>query len=114
MKTSSAKAKGRRLQQWIRDRILDMFPNLTKNDVESVAMGQSGADIKLSEAARKAFPYSVEAKNQEAFNIWKALEQSEKENRDLTPIVVFKRNRSDVYVALRFDDFMNMVEERKG
>jgi hypothetical protein len=74
-------------------------------------MGQSGMDVQLSEAARERFPYAIEAKNQEKLNIWSALEQSARDNRDLTPLLVFKRNRSDVYCALRFEDFMSLVEQ---
>jgi len=109
MLTSSMKNKGRRLQQSIVKIILDKFSKLTKNDVRSISMGKSGMDIELSEAARKKFPYAVEAKNTERLNIWSAIEQAESANRDLTPIVVFKRNRSEIYVTLKLDDFMELV-----
>lgn len=53
----------------------------------------------------------IEAKNVEALNIWKALEQSEYDaGKDEMPIVVFKRNRSKVYVALRFEDYMTLYK----
>ena len=35
IKPSSAKAKGRRLQQLVRDKILALFPALTDQDVRS-------------------------------------------------------------------------------
>jgi len=110
MKTSSAKQKGRLLQQKIRDEILKVFPSLTERDVRSTPMGCPGADIMLSEAAIKLFPYSVESKNQESLSIWSSLAQAESENRELTPLLVFKRNFSDVYCALKFEDFMKLVE----
>ena len=78
-------------------------------------MGKSGEDVELSEAASKVFPFSVEAKNVEKLNIWQAIEQAEGNNRELIPLVVFKRNRSDVYCAMKLDDLMNLlkkVEER--
>lgn len=109
--TASRKAKGRKLQQLIRDKILLMFHELTENDVQSTPMGVSGIDVQLSEAARKKFPYAIESKNQEKLNIWSALEQSAGDNRDLTPLLIFKRNRSEVYCALRFDDFMSLIEQ---
>lgn len=109
--TASRKAKGRKLQQHIRDAILDSFPELTERDVRSTPMGVTGDDIMLSETAVELFPYSVEAKNQESLSIWKALEQSEQEAREKTPLLVFKRNRTPVYVALEFEHFMEMVKK---
>lgn len=114
MLPSSAKQKGRKHQQNIRDKILEIFPELSLNDVVSTPMGVSNLDIQLSDRARELFPYSVEAKCQEKLNIWSALEQSENNKEELTPIVVFKRNRSQTYVALKFDDFMNIIEKLKG
>lgn len=53
----------------------------------------------------------IEAKNVEALNIWKALEQSERDAGDgETPIVIFRRNRSKDYVALQFDHFMELYK----
>ena len=53
----------------------------------------------------------IEAKNVEALNIWKALEQSERDAGETEmPIVVFKRNRSKVYVAVSFEDFMTLYQ----
>lgn len=114
MKTSSAKAKGRRLQDEIRDSILAQYPTLEPDDVQCAIMGQSGTDIKLSPAARRVFPYAVECKNQEKLNVWSALEQSEQNAKEgQTPIVAFKRNHSDTYVALKWEDFMTLMKGRE-
>lgn len=110
MRTRSAKSKGRRLQQEMRDKILAAFPELEPDDVRSTSMGASGTDIQLSPAARKLFPYAVECKNQENISIWSALEQAENNSTDTqSPILVFKRNHSDTYVALKFEDFMKLL-----
>ena len=69
MKTRSAKNKGKRLQNDVRDLILETFTELEPDDVRSTTMGDSGEDILLSPAARKLFPFSVECKNQEKLNI---------------------------------------------
>jgi hypothetical protein len=111
MKPQSAKAKGRKLQQYIAEKILELFPELTERDVKSTSMGVSGDDIQLSEEATKKFPFSVEAKNQERLQIWEALKQSTKDNRDLTPLLVFKRNRSEVYCAMKFEDFLSLLKD---
>jgi hypothetical protein len=54
MRPQSAKAKGRLLQQEVRDAILNWFPELEADDVKSTSMGASGEDVMLSPAARKA------------------------------------------------------------
>ncbi len=62
IRTQSAKAKGRALQQAIRDLILARFPWLGEGDVTSTSMGASGVDVQMSPLARKALPVSIEAK----------------------------------------------------
>lgn len=114
MRTSSAKAKGRRLQDEVRDAIRKAFPDLEPDDVLCAIMGQSGMDIKLSPAARKKFPYAVECKNVEKLNIWGALKQA-KENTPAgqTTLLAFTRNRTDTFVALPLSDFMSLVESKQ-
>ena len=115
MKTSSAKAKGRRLQQEVQKLILDTYPELEPDDVKVAIMGESGQDIKLSPAARRVFPYAVECKNVEKINIWSALTQAEKNATDTQkPLLIFKKNRTKPYVALSLEDFMKLISERHG
>ena len=64
MKTSSAKAKGRKLQQWFANLLVEKL-NLDEEDIESRPMGSQGEDIILGKQSRQIFPYSVECKNQE-------------------------------------------------
>ena len=66
MKTSSAKAKGRRFQQWVRDQLIEQL-NVHPEDVESRSMGAGGEDLIMARAAREKFPYSIECKNQEVW-----------------------------------------------
>ena len=111
MKPRSAKNKGKRLQNKVRDLILEKFNSLESDDVRSITMGESGEDILLSPAARKLFPFSVECKNQEKLNIWKSLEQSETNSGKHTPIVIFKRNRTKTYVALEIKKLLELLNE---
>jgi len=114
MKPSSAKSKGRRLQNFIREQVLLQYPELEPDDVKVAIMGESGIDIQLSPAARKLFPYSIEAKNQESLNIWSALGQAEENCKPGTfPAVIFKRNRSTEYITLKLDDFFSIVNPKK-
>ena len=68
MKTSSAKAKGRKLQQWFRNLLIEKL-DVHPEDIESRSMGAGGEDLIMARAARKKFPYSIECKNQEAICI---------------------------------------------
>ena len=113
MKTSSKKAKGRKLQDFVRDKLRGLFTNLEEDDIKSAIMGESGEDIKLSPAAKKVIPYSFECKNQERLNIWSSLEQAEENCEDRTPVLIFKRNRSKTYVAIDVDSFFNLIKEEK-
>ena len=111
MKPRSAKNKGKRLQNKVRDLILEKFNQLEPDDVRSVTMGESGEDILLSPAACKLFPFSTECKNQEKLNIWSSLEQAETNSGKHIPIVIFKRNRSKTYVALEFEKLLELLNE---
>ena len=112
MKTRSAKAKGRRLQNKIRDLLLEEFKELEPDDIRTAIMGETGEDIKLSPAARKKIPYSFECKNQEKINICESLKQAEENSGDYPPILIFKRNRSKTYVTLDLEEFLKLINDR--
>lgn len=113
MKTSSAKAKGRNAQQLVRDSLLARAPHLTLNDIRSTSMGSSGVDILMSEAALKTYPFAIEVKCQESLNVWAALTQAEENKTPATkPILCFKRNRTDMYVALKLEDFLDVITSK--
>ena len=112
MKTSSAKAKGRRLQQRVASLLVESFTELQPDDIRSTDMGQSGEDIQLSPLARTKIPYSFECKNQERLNIWSAIEQAEANASEYEPAIVFKRNRTKTYVAIRLEEFVELIKDK--
>ena len=75
-------------------------------------MGMSGEDIVLSPAAKRVIKYSFEFKNKERLDLWKSLEQAASNCEDRNPVLVFKRNRSKIYVALEFDHFIELIDEK--
>ena len=111
MKSRSAKNKGKRLQNKVRDLILEKFNTLEDDDVRSTTMGDSGEDVLLSPAARKLFPFSVECKNQEKLNIWSSLEQAENNSGSHAPLLIFKRNRTKTYAVLEFERLLELLDE---
>lgn len=117
MKPKSAKAKGRNLQNYVRDKLRSIFvdnwtkvPRLEYDDIKSQTMGMGGEDIVLSPTAKKLIPYSFECKNTERLNLWGSIKQCEGNCEDRIPTLIIKRNRSDVYVVLKFDDFLNTIK----
>ena len=110
LKPASAKAKGRLLQQHIAKEVLRCFPSLTEDDVRSTTMGANGTDVQLSRAARDAFPYSVECKAVEKLNMWAAWEQCKANvKQGDVPLLVCKKNRSEVLAVLPWPHFANML-----
>ena len=110
MNHQSAKAKGRRLQQWFKQLLVKEL-DLNPDDVESRSMGAGGEDLMLSSQARKVFPYSVECKNQESLNVWKAYEQAQSNSGVYQPLLVIKKNRKQPLIVVDAEYF---VELSKG
>ena len=52
MKTQSAKAKGRRLQQWFRDLLIEEL-EVHPEDIESRSMGAGGEDLIMARSCCK-------------------------------------------------------------
>jgi len=105
MQTSSAKAKGRRLQQWVRDKLIECL-NVHPEDIESRSMGAGGEDLIMARAARKSFPFSIECKNVEKLNVWDAYEQASANSGDYEPIVVMKKNNKKPLVVIDAEYFI--------
>jgi hypothetical protein len=110
MKTQSAKAKGRRLQQQVASDLLNAFDHLSENDIRSTSMGVCGEDIQMSHAARQCIPFSFEAKNQERVNIWSSIEQARlNAPSGITPAVVFKKNNMPPQVTIPWNVFLGLI-----
>jgi hypothetical protein len=108
IKTQSAKAKGRRLQQVIVEAIRRVF-SLGEDDVSSRSMSAPGEDVLLSSMARKFFPYSIECKRVEKLNVWEAIRQAQANApKGAEPIVVIQRNRSVPYVVVDMEVFLQL------
>lgn len=111
MKPSSAKEKGRRFQQRVRDLFLAAASCLEPKDIRSVPMGVKGEDLWMSPKAEAIYPYSVECKNVEKLNIWEAIKQAREEARKWKkiPLVAFTKNHEDTYVAIPIEHFLEIL-----
>ena len=112
MKTQSAKAKGRKLQQWMRDLLIEKL-DVHPEDIESRSMGAGGEDLIMARSARKKFPYSIECKNQEKVNIWDAYKQAEENSKNYEPIVILKRNNTKPLVLIDAEYFIKLHLDEK-
>jgi len=114
LKTASAKAKGRRLQDFVRDwlRQKGVQYGLVNDDIKSAIMGTSGVDIVLSPAAKRIFKLDVECKNREVLNVVQVfLEHYEAYKfNDSLKILVHSKNRSPKLVTMLWDDFAQLYE----
>ncbi len=107
---ASRKAKGRRLQQAVRQDLIDRL-GIDPGDILSTAMGQAGCDLYLSPAARARFPFGVECKAQERIALPEWWQQCTRnaEAEGLTPLLVFRRNREDALAVLRWTDLLSLL-----
>ena len=107
----SSKAKGRRLQNYVRDMLREIYHQLHPDDIQSQTMGMAGEDIVRTPAAKEVCTFSFECKNVERLQIWKAIDQCESNKPDgSNPAVVFKKNGKQPYVAIPFTVFCDILQ----
>lgn len=113
MKPQSAKAKGRNLQKWVRDQLIEQL-DVHPEDIESRSMGAGGEDLIMARAARSKFPFSIECKNVEKLNVWEAYEQAKVNSGDYEPIVVMKKNHKKPLVVVDAEYFIKLFGENNA
>ena len=110
MKQKSRTAKGRYLQNIVKDKIIELYPVLTKKDIRTSMVGENNADIKLlSHTAKKFLPYSVECKNRNDFKgIYNGFRQAVKHS-PREPVLVIKTNREKPLAIIDLDHFFKLL-----
>lgn len=106
MKASSAKAKGRALVKMFLDGLVSAL-DISPEEFTITPAGVNGEDLVPSPAARKLFPYSVEAKSRAKIVIYQWLEQAKGHGHE--PILVVKQNRSEPLVIMRQEAFLKLI-----
>ena len=110
MNNKSRKAKGRILQNLVRDKVQKLYPSLGKDDIRTSLMSEAGADVKLiSLMARKLMPYDIETKNREEYKtIYKHYKHACKHGNS-QPLLVIKMNRENPLAVIDLDHFMELL-----
>ena len=114
MKTGSAKAKGRRLQQWVCQKLSDITGIAWGEDelIQSRGMGQNGADVMLMGEAKELIRFDIEIKNQEKWALPAYIEQAKantKEGRNW--LLVLSKNRFKPIVVVDADVFFELFQK---
>ena len=77
-------------------------------------MGASGVDVKLSEAAYKAFPFNTECKFQEInksfINMWEQAKSNTGGVNDA--LLILKSSHTDIIAVMHIDKLMELLGER--
>lgn len=108
MKSRSAKNKGAAGQNEVK-KLFQEFLGIPDDSIETAPMGTAGADVKFFGEWRKKLPFDVEVKRTEKASIWQWIEQATARNKHFR--IPFRRNRSEWYVLMPLEDYLNMEKK---
>lgn len=107
MKVKSSKAKGRRLQDWVRTALINIL-DIPHQDIKCAIMGEGGIDVNIHHSSLSKFPYNIECKNVERINIWKAWEQCCKHKGQGHPLLFLSKNRHSPLIVIDATHFIGL------
>ncbi len=112
MQTKSAKAKGRRLQNWVRNQLIQWI--FSPSDVTVAIMGETGVDVKIVKHQQYIFPYKIECKSQkDGFSaVYKAIKQCQNHSGEGEPLVIIKQDGQKPLAVLDAEYFIDIVIKR--
>lgn len=117
IKPQSAKGKGRRLQNWVAEKVskLTGYPWGADQPIEPRRMGQNGVDLRLESQVRRDFPWSVECKNKETWAIPEAIRQVKADQYpDTDWLLVYKKNNHEEIAILDAEVFFDLLWKAYG
>ena len=105
----NANDKGKRFERKVANRLNERFGTNVRRTPMSGGMTIEGDIIDLEGPLAQ---FSFECKNQERLNIWSALKQAQDDAAEdgRTPVVVFTKNHQPDFVAMKFEDWMDLIE----
>lgn len=110
MKPRSAKNKGKKLQNWLRD-ILLKDTEIPKDDIRSTTMGNPGEDILLSSSAREKYPFQFECKSKRRYSVYSDYEQAASHGVH-TPVLIIKQNEAKPLAVVDAEWFINYIKKK--
>lgn len=114
MKPASAKNKGRRFQQRIRDDLRKLAEpySLESADCESRGMGQQGEDLVLTPAFRRLLNLDIECKAVEALNVTAEFFEHYRKYKDRPSLklLTHTKNRQEPLVTLLWTDLLQILK----
>lgn len=111
MKVSSAKQKGRLLQQKVAAKLLAAFPHLGEGDIRSTPMSSGGEDVQLSPAARAVIPHHIECKKHAKHAVYTFYDQAASGKKH-EPLVVIEADRRKPLAVVDLDYFIELLRLR--
>jgi hypothetical protein len=115
MKPSSAKQKGRLLQNWVRDKLFEAFKpwGLRAEDIKGTSMGVSGEDLQFSPFARDLIGISVECKSHKSFAVYKIYDQCVTNAKGSEPVVFLKQNGRKPLAVVDAEHYISLLKTSK-
>ena len=111
MKPRSAKNKGKRLENRIGQDIADLLGVKfgPRRSVRRAFPGERGTDIVIMPPYREEFPFSVECKNQERWNVPQYIDQARYNKLpDTHWLVVMCKNHAEPVVVMDWQVFLDL------
>ncbi len=113
---SSAKAKGRSLQQWACKQISELIDLPWGKDemIASREASQSGTDVRLVGKAKELFPFSVECKYQETWGVPAWIKQAKDNQEKGTDwLLIARKNRMSPIVIMDAERFFKLLKKEE-
>jgi hypothetical protein len=114
---SSAKAKGRSLQQWTCKKISELLGIPWGKDelIASREASQTGTDVRLVGEAKERFPFSVECKWQESWSVPSWIRQAKSNQAKGTDwLLICKRSRENPVAIVDAERFFELLKKMEG
>jgi hypothetical protein len=103
MTPSAKRAKATLLVEWVANRLRIVFPEFS---IDVPKAHEHGEDLPLDPELRKLLPVSFEMKNQRGYaHLYTDMEQTVKNSKSFTPVLVVKAPHKEPLVILRWQDY---------
>lgn len=110
MTPSQKRAKATVLVEWIATQLRNAFPELPADAVVVPKAHEHGEDLNFSKEFTDMCPISIEAKNQRGYaHVHSDMEQTVKNSKGRTPVLVVKSPYKEPLVILRWEDYVKTL-----